>query len=179
MNWRLLRQRVAEEELTPATLTRESISPLRAPRAQRRKGMSRTTRAASIIAACFLLVAEAQNAPPTAGTQVTPAQGSGRGAIQTASGGQGPGAAPDAGNPANADADLSPKPPVLPLSPTEQATRFWLPPGYRLEPVLADPIIDSPAQITFDGNGRMFVVELRGYEQTLDGIDANGATGRQ
>ena len=53
-----------------------------------------------------------------------------------------------------------------------------MPPGYRLEPVLADPIIDSPAQITFDGNGRMFVVELRGYEQTLDGIDAIAPVGR-
>ena len=83
-----------------------------------------------ILSICFLLVvAAARNAPQTAGAQVTPAQGSGRGAIQTASGGQGPGAAPDAGNPANADADLSPKPPVLPLSPAEQATRFWLPAG--------------------------------------------------
>ncbi len=140
--------------------------------------MAGIARVAPIISICFLLVVGARHAPQTAGAQVTPAQGSGRGAIQTASGGQGPGAAPDAGNPANADADLSPKPPVLPLSPAEQVTRFWLPAGYRLEPVLADPIIDSPAQITFDGNGRMFVVELRGYEQTLDGTDAIAPVGR-
>jgi mono/diheme cytochrome c family protein/glucose/arabinose dehydrogenase len=86
--------------------------------------------------------------------------------------------APDAADPLNANADLSPKPPVTPLRPEEQAKRFWLPPGYRLEPVLSDPVIDSPGQIAFDGNGRMFVAELRGYEQTLDGIDLVPPVGR-
>ena len=98
--------------------------------------------------------------------------------IQTAGGGKGPGAAPDAKDPANANADLSPKPPVRPLAPEEQAKQFWLPAGYRMEPVLADPLIDSPGQVTFDGNGRMFVVELRGYEQTPEGIDTLAPTGR-
>src|SRR5688572_25217812 len=79
--------------------------------------------------------------------------------IQTAGGGKGPGAAPEANDPANANADLSPKPPVRPLAPDEQAKQFWLPAGYRMEPVLSDPVIDSPGQVTFDGNGRMFVVE--------------------
>ena len=70
------------------------------------------------------------------------------------------------------------KSPVVALTPAEQVTRFWLPAGYRLEPVLSDPLIDSPAHVTFDGNGRMFVVELRGYEQTPDGIDAIAPVGR-
>ena len=113
--------------------------------------------------------------PPILTSQV---QGPGRPAIQTPGGGRGPGAAPDANDPANANADLSPKPPVLPLSPVEQAKRFWLPPGYRLEPVLSDPIIEDPAQIAFDGNGRMFVVELRGYFQTPEGIDLIPPIGR-
>src|SRR4051812_36724958 len=78
-------------------------------------------------------------------------------AIQSAGGGAGPLAAPDAKDPANAKADLSPRPPVRALTAEEQAKQFWLPPGYRLEPVLSDPLIDSPAQVTFDGNGRMFV----------------------
>jgi mono/diheme cytochrome c family protein/glucose/arabinose dehydrogenase len=99
-------------------------------------------------------------------------------AIQSAGGGAGPLAAPDAKDPANAKADLSPKPPVRALTPDEQAKQFWLPPGYRLEPVLSDPLIDSPGQITFDGNGRMFLVELRGYEQTPDGVDSLVPTGR-
>lgn len=105
-----------------------------------------------------------QTAPP-AGAKSAPAP---RGVVP----------APDAADPLNADADLSPKSPVVPLRPDEQAKRFWLPPGYRLEPVLADPVIEDPAQIAFDGNGRMFVLELRGYEQTLDGRDLVPPLGR-
>jgi mono/diheme cytochrome c family protein/glucose/arabinose dehydrogenase len=102
----------------------------------------------------------------------------GRGAIQTPGGGRGPGAAPEANDPANANADLSPKPPVVPLTPAEQARQFWLPAGYRIEPVLADPLIEDPGQIAFDGNGRMFVLELRGYFQTPEGIDLVPPVGR-
>jgi mono/diheme cytochrome c family protein/glucose/arabinose dehydrogenase len=98
--------------------------------------------------------------------------------IQTAGGGKGPAAAPEANDPANAKADLSPKPPVRPLAPEEQAKQFWLPPGYRMEPVLAEPVIESPGQVTFDGNGRMFVLELRGYAQTPEGLDTLAPVGR-
>ena len=98
--------------------------------------------------------------------------------IQTPGGGKGPAAAPEAGDPANATADLSPRPPVRPLAPEEGAKQFWLPDGYRIAPVLSDPLIESPGQVTFDGNGRMFVLELRGYEQTPDGVDALAPTGR-
>ncbi len=106
------------------------------------------------------------------------AQVAGRGPIQTPGGGRGPGAAPGADDPANAGADLSPKPPVLAASPEEEARRFWLPPGYRLEPVLADPTIEDPAEIRFDGNGRMYVVELRGYFETPEGVDLIPPIGR-
>ncbi len=44
--------------------------------------------------------------------------------------------------------------------------------------MLADPLIEDPAQIAFDGNGRMFVVELRGYFQTPEGIDLIPPIGR-
>jgi mono/diheme cytochrome c family protein len=128
---------------------------------------------ASIVAG--LLVLSGVIAPRAGTSQV---QSTGQGAIQTPTGGRGPGAAPDANDPANAKADLSPKPPVLPLSPSEQATRFWLPAGYRLTPILSDPVIEDPAQIAFDGNGRMFVVELRGYFQTPEGIDLIPPLGR-
>ena len=67
---------------------------------------------------------------------------------------------------------------MVPSSPAEQVERFWLPPGYRLEPVLSDPIIEDPAQVAFDGNGRMFVVEVRGYFQTPEGIDLIPPIGR-
>ncbi len=112
----------------------------------------------------FVLRSHAQNAP--------------RGPIQTPGGGRGPGAAPEANDPANAGADLSPKPPVLPLPPAEEAKRLWLQPGYRIEPLLSEPLIEDPAQIAFDGNGRMFIVELRGYFQTPEGIDLVPPDGR-
>ena len=40
--------------------------------------------------------------------------------------------------------DFSKKPPVLPLTPAEEQKRFWLPPGFKLEPVLTDPDIEEP-----------------------------------
>ena len=64
------------------------------------------------------------------------------------------------------------------MTPDEQVKRFWLPTGYRLTPIMSEPVIEDPAQIAFDGNGRMFVVELRGYYQTPDGIDLIPPIGR-
>ena len=64
--------------------------------------------------------------------------------------------------------DLSPQPPVLPLTVEEEKQRFLLPEGYAMEPVLTEPQISQPAQIIFDGNGRMYVLELRTYMLNLD-----------
>lgn len=64
--------------------------------------------------------------------------------------------------------DLEPKPPVKPLSVKEQAQRFIMPEGYAMEGVLADPKIEQPGAITFDGNGRMYVLELRSYMLNLE-----------
>src|SRR6187402_1624742 len=63
-----------------------------------------------------------------------------------------PAAAPGgarAADPANAAADFTPKPAVLPLAPEEQLKHFILPPGYRLELVLSDPLVLSPAAMAF------------------------------
>ncbi len=64
--------------------------------------------------------------------------------------------------------DLEPKPPVLPLYPEQEALKFLLPPGYSIEPVLTEPRIAQPGAIAFDGNGRMYVLELRSYMLTAD-----------
>jgi hypothetical protein len=64
--------------------------------------------------------------------------------------------------------DLEPKPPVVPLPVDKQMEKFLLPAGYKLEPVLTEPKIQQPAAITFDGNGRMYVLELRSYMLTAD-----------
>lgn len=66
---------------------------------------------------------------------------------------------------------LSASPPVVPKSASEQMQTFVLKPGYKIEPILTEPQIKEPAAIQFDGNGRMYVLELRSYMQD---IDANG-----
>ena len=68
-----------------------------------------------------------------------------------------------------AGADFSPKPPVKAKTPQEQAQTFILPPGYRLELVLAEPDVINPAVIKFDGNGRMYVAEFITYMRDADG----------
>ncbi|MFM1780326.1 MAG: hypothetical protein RJB49_620, partial [Bacteroidota bacterium] len=64
--------------------------------------------------------------------------------------------------------DLAPKDPVQPLTIDEQLKRFLLPAGYKMQPVLAEPQIQQPAEIVFDGNGRMYVLELRSYMLDAD-----------
>ncbi len=136
----------------------------------------------AIAAACavylsgFSLVVDTQSpapAPPQQAPQAAPvpepgAPDPGRGGRGgRGAGGQGLGG-PGATDPANAEADYSPQAPVVPLPPKEQAARFVLPPGYSITPVLTDPDIQEPGAIAFDGNGRMFVLELRGYMQDKD-----------
>ena len=77
-----------------------------------------------------------------------------------------PQAAPAAGGrgPAiNELTDFTPKPPYLPRPAAEEGKTFVLPTGYRMELVASDPDVISPAVIEFDGNGRMYVVELISY----------------
>ena len=76
------------------------------------------------------------------------------------------------------EADFSKKGTVPVLSPADEAKRIWLQPGYKLEPVLTDPDIQEPAQIAFDGNGRMFVLEIRGYMQDADATGELDPVGR-
>ncbi len=64
--------------------------------------------------------------------------------------------------------DLEPKPPVKPLPVKEQKAKFLLPEGYEMNAVLTEPKIQQPGAITFDGNGRMYVLELRSYMLTAD-----------
>ena len=105
------------------------------------------------------------------GAPGTPGQPAGRG-------GRGGLGGPQENDPANATADYAPKAPVTPVTPAEQQKRFWLPPGFKMEPVLTDPDIEESAQIAFDGNGRMFVLEIRGYMQDADATGELDPVGR-
>jgi mono/diheme cytochrome c family protein len=78
----------------------------------------------------------------------------------------------------NAGADFSPKPAVKALTPDEQAKRFVLPPGYRMELIAAEPDVISPAVIEFDGNGRMYVAEFTTYMRDADGNNQHAPESR-
>lgn len=57
----------------------------------------------------------------------------------------------------------------LPLSPDQALASFVLEPGYRIDLVAAEPLVQDPVAIAFDERGRMYVVENRGYPDPLEG----------
>ncbi len=69
-------------------------------------------------------------------------------------------------------ADFLKRPSVLRQSPEAEQKLFLLPPGYKIDPVLADPDIQDPVGISFDGNGRMYVLEMRSYMRDADGSNS-------
>jgi putative membrane-bound dehydrogenase-like protein len=64
------------------------------------------------------------------------------------------------------------------LSPEEELKTFQLPEGYKMELVLSDPEIKEPVLAVFDGNGRMYVAEMRTYMQDIDGHGESEPTSR-
>jgi mono/diheme cytochrome c family protein/glucose/arabinose dehydrogenase len=63
--------------------------------------------------------------------------------------------------------DLIPPAPVL--SPEDQMATFQLPPGFRVELVAAEPLVNTPVAMQFDHQGRLWVVEMTGYMRDPDG----------
>lgn len=64
------------------------------------------------------------------------------------------------------------------LAPEEALRSFYLPPGYRIELVASEPVIEDPVAIDFDADGRMYVAEMRGYMPDLDAEDERAPNGR-
>jgi len=69
-------------------------------------------------------------------------------------------------------------PPAPALKPDDALKSFTLPPGYKLELVAAEPLVQEPVAITFGPDGRMWVVEMRGYMPDLDGNGEDAPVGR-
>lgn len=65
-----------------------------------------------------------------------------------------------------------------PLSPAESIATMEIQAGYSITPVLTEPQIHEPSAIAWDGNGRMYVVEMRTYMQDIDGKDQLKPTSR-
>ncbi|HEV8544349.1 MAG TPA: PVC-type heme-binding CxxCH protein, partial [Verrucomicrobiae bacterium] len=64
--------------------------------------------------------------------------------------------------------------PPAPVLTAEQALKsFQLQPGFRIEFVASEPMIQAPVEIEFDPDGRLYVLEMRDFMRTADG-DGDG-----
>ncbi len=57
-------------------------------------------------------------------------------------------------------------------------SEFILKEGFEIECVASEPLLDSPVAMTFDGEGRIWVVEMPGYMRDIDGRDEKLPDGR-
>jgi glucose/arabinose dehydrogenase len=69
-------------------------------------------------------------------------------------------------------------PAAPPLSVEEALRTFTLQPGFQIEAVASDPMIETPVEIEFDPAGRMYVLEMRGFMPNIDGTGEDQPVGR-
>src|ERR687896_2479824 len=60
---------------------------------------------------------------------------------------------------------VAPDAPVLP--PAEAVKTFFMPPGYRVEVVASEPLIQDPIAIDWDRQGRLWAVEMPAFVPEL------------
>ena len=60
--------------------------------------------------------------------------------------------------------------PPAPFLKVEDALKsFQLAPGFVIEEVASEPLVDMPCTLKFDGDGQMWICELVGYMPDVDG----------
>src|SRR6476661_1751631 len=64
------------------------------------------------------------------------------------------------------------------LSPDDEMKTFFMPPGYHVELVASEPMIEEPIFIDWDPDGRLWVIEERGYMQDLPATNEREPLGR-
>lgn len=64
------------------------------------------------------------------------------------------------------------------LSPEESLDHFEIAPGFRIELVAAEPLIEDPVALDFDESGRLWVAEMRGFMQDIDATGQFDPVGR-
>jgi putative membrane-bound dehydrogenase-like protein len=69
-------------------------------------------------------------------------------------------------------------PPAPALSPDEALKTFRLQRGFRIELVASEPMVEAPICIQFDPDGRLWVLEMRGYMPNADGKGESEPKGR-
>jgi putative heme-binding domain-containing protein len=69
-------------------------------------------------------------------------------------------------------------PPSPALTPAEALKSFQVAAGFRIECVAAEPLVVNPVMFEFDPDGRIWVVEMRGYMRDLEGSDEGTPIGK-
>ena len=64
------------------------------------------------------------------------------------------------------------------LSPEAAAGTFFLPPGYRLELVASEPLVADPVWLDIGPDGRVWVVEMRGFMPDNEAANERAPVGR-
>src|ERR687895_2058304 len=64
------------------------------------------------------------------------------------------------------------------LSPADALRTFSMPPGYRLELVASEPLIQDPIAIDWDPAGRLWAIELPGYMRDIRASGEHDPIGR-
>src|SRR4051812_8944793 len=68
-------------------------------------------------------------------------------------------------------------PPAPVLSAEEEARTFTVAPGFRVELAAAEPLLGDPVAGVFGPDGRLWVVEMRGYMKDIDATDEHAPVG--
>src|SRR5689334_11149953 len=69
-------------------------------------------------------------------------------------------------------------PPSPALAPQDALKTFKLAPGFHIELVASEPMVEDPVAIAFDPDGRIWVVEMRGFMQNVDAMGEDQPLGR-
>lgn len=63
-------------------------------------------------------------------------------------------------------------------TPAEELASLQIESGLKIQLVAAEPLVQDPVVITFDADGRLWVVEMRGFMRNIDGEGENEPVGR-
>ena len=69
-------------------------------------------------------------------------------------------------------------PPSTPRSPEEELKSFQVAPGFKIELVASEPLVQDPVVTQIAPDGRLWVVEMRGFMAAMDGKGEELPTGR-
>ena len=76
-------------------------------------------------------------------------------------------------SPRSSDWDISPV-----RTPAQEKSTFKIEPGFTIELVASEPMVQEPVAMSFDGDGRLWVVEMRGFMPDIAGKGEVEKSGR-